>query len=89
MTEQDPPKIEFPCSYPIKVMGDAAPDFKDFVIEVMSKHAGEVAQSDVSIRESRNGSFLSVTVTITATGVDQLTRIHEELKLSSRVKMVL
>lgn len=89
MTEQDPPKIEFPCSYPIKVMGDAAVDFKDFVVAVMVKHAGTISEADVSIRESRNGTFLSVTVTITATGVDQLTRIHEEFKLSSRVKMVL
>lgn len=89
MTEQDPPKIEFPCSYPIKVMGDAAPDFKDFVVEVMAKHAGTISETDVSIRESRNGTFSSVTVTITATGVDQLTLIHEEFKLSSRVKMVL
>lgn len=89
MTDQDPPKIEFPCSYPIKVMGDAAEDFADFVVAVMSKHAGDIDGADVSVRESSKGTFLSVTVTITATGVDQLTMIHEELKLSRRVKMVL
>ena len=55
----------------------------------MSKHAGDIDGTDVSVRESSKGTFLSVTVTITATGVDQLTMIHEELKLSSRVKMVL
>jgi putative lipoic acid-binding regulatory protein len=89
MADQAPPKIEFPCSYPIKVMGDAAEDFSEFVVAVMSKHAGDINDADVSVRESRKGTFLSVTVTITATGVDQLTLIHEELKLSSRVKMVL
>ena len=89
MADQDPPKIEFPCSYPIKVMGDAAPDFPDFVVAVMTKHAGDINDTDVSVRESSKGTFLSVTVTITATGVDQLTMIHEEFKLSSRVKMVM
>lgn len=89
MTAQEPPKIEFPCSYPIKVMGDAAPDFKDFVVAVMSRHAGTVAETDIAIRESRNGTFLSVTVTITATGVEQLSAIHKELTDSNRVKMVL
>jgi putative lipoic acid-binding regulatory protein len=89
MADQDPPKIEFPCSYPIKVMGDAAPDFTDFVVAVMTKHAGDINDTDVSVRESSKGTFLSVTVTITATGVDQLTMIHEEFKLSSRVKMVM
>jgi putative lipoic acid-binding regulatory protein len=89
MTDQPPPKIEFPCSYPIKVMGDAASDFPDFVVAVMTKHAGDISEADVSVRESSKGTFLSVTVTITATGVDQLTLIHEEFKLSSRVKMVM
>ena len=89
MSEQEPPRIEFPCSYPIKVMGDSAPDFKDFVVEVMTKHAGSISDNDVSIRDSSKGSFQSVTVTITATGIEQLTLIHQELTLSSRVKMVL
>ena len=89
MTDQAPPKIEFPCSYPIKVMGDAAEDFPDFVVAVMSKYVGDINDADVSVRESSKGTFLSVTVTITASGVDQLTMIHEELKLSRRVKMVL
>jgi putative lipoic acid-binding regulatory protein len=89
MTDQAPPKIEFPCSYPIKVMGDAAEDFSDFVVAVMSKHAGQITEPDVRVRERSKGTFQSVTVTITATGADQLTMIHEEFKLSSRVKMVL
>ncbi len=89
MSTEDPPKIEFPCRYPIKVMGDAAADFKDFVVAVMGRHAGDIDEQDVSHRESSKGTFFAVTVTITATGVDQLTAIHEELKLSGRVKMVL
>lgn len=87
MSEQEPPRIEFPCDYPIRVMGDAAADFKDYVVEVMRRHAGDVRQ--VSVRESRGGRYLSVTVTITATGVEQLQAIHVELRDSGRVHMVL
>lgn len=89
MSQQEPPKIEFPCDYPIKVMGDADVDFQSFVVEVMTKHAGEITTSQVSVRDSRNGTFQSVTVTITATGIDQLQAIHTELQASSRVKMVI
>ena len=89
MSEQEPPKIEFPCEYPIKVMGDSAVDFKAFVVEVMAKHAGAIEDSEVSVRDSRNGTFQSVTVTITATGVEQLQAIHAELQASGRVKMVI
>lgn len=89
MSEPQPPRIEFPCDYPIRVMGDAAPDFRDYVIEVMTRHAGEIDLEQVSVRESRNGRYLSVTVTIIATGETQLRAIHTELKASGRVHMVL
>ena len=87
--QQEPPKIEFPCAYPIKVMGDATPDFRDFVVELMRRHDTALDESLVTERISSKGTFSSVTVTITATGVPQLQVIHAELKASGRVKMVL
>ena len=87
--QQEPPKIEFPCAYPIKVMGDATPDFRSFVVEVMQRHADNVDETLVTERMSSKGTFISVTVTITATGVPQLEAIHAELRASGRVKMVL
>src|SRR5262249_30228609 len=30
MTNTAPPKIEFPCAYPLKVIGHAADDFREF-----------------------------------------------------------
>ncbi|WP_163835455.1 HP0495 family protein [Spartinivicinus ruber] len=92
MTGQDksqtPPKIEFPCDYPIKVMGFAAADFEQFVIEVMKKHDPSF-NGEATIRDSRNGKYQAVNVTITATGEVQLKAIFEELKASGRVAMVL
>jgi len=87
--EQEPQKIEFPCQYPIKVMGEAAPDFKMFVYDTIREHANELEHQHVTIRESRTGKFHAVTVTIEATGTDQLTAIFESLKASGRIKMVL
>lgn len=89
MAEIEAPKIEFPCSYPLKVVGDAAGDFQGFVIDVLERHAGAIASEHIEINPSRNGRFLSVRVTITATGEPQLRAIFEELKASGRVHMVL
>lgn len=89
MTEQQPPKIEFPCDYPIKVVGVATDDFQDFVVEVMTRHSEQVFTERISARTSGNGNFLAVTITIQATSIEQLQRIHEELKASGRVHMVL
>ena len=89
MTQPDPPKIEFPCEYPIKVLGRHSVDFRAVVIEVMTKHAGDIADHHIKERPSGKGTFVSVTVTITATGKDQIDAIFEDLKATGRVQMVL
>ncbi|WP_111497356.1 HP0495 family protein [Marinobacter bohaiensis] len=89
MSEQQPPKIEFPCDYVIKVIGNAAPDFRDFVVEVVEKHAPGLDETDITINDSREGRFTSVRIKIFATGEPQLKALFEELKASGRVHMVL
>lgn len=87
--DPQPPKILFPCDYPIKVVGDAADDFRDFVVTVMQRHAGELREELIDVRASANGRFLSVRITIVATGEEQLQTIFQELKASGRVHVVL
>ena len=89
MGKQTPPKIEFPCAYPIKVLGRKTDDFKEYVLGVMCKHAGNIDESLITERQSGKGTFTAVTVVITATGKEQLEAIFEDLKSSGRVKMVL
>ena len=36
---KEPPKITFPCDYPLKVVGDAADDFPATVCQVIVRHA--------------------------------------------------
>ena len=89
MTHPSPPKIEFPCAYPIKVMGSACNEFRDCVLEVMARHDGEFDTGTVTVRDSRNGRYQSVTVVITARGQEQLEAIFRDLKKSPHVRMVL
>ncbi|MEH6626106.1 MAG: DUF493 family protein [Motiliproteus sp.] len=90
MTEQQPPKIEFPCAgYPIKVIGVDEPGFRAFVIETMQKHVIDFDISTVSEQGSSKGRFLSIRVKVTATGINQLKAIHQDLMVSGRVKTVL
>ena len=89
MSEPKAPKIEFPCDYVIKVIGDSAPDFVEFVVEVVEQHAPGLSEEDVFVRASSGGRFSSVNLTIVATGEPQLKALFEELKASGRVHMVL
>ena len=89
MTEIVPPKIEFPCDYPIKIMGRQTVDFRAVVMAVMEKHAGAIDDSQVTQRASAKGTFVAITVTIVATGKDQLDALFADLKATGRVTMVL
>ncbi len=87
--EQNHPKIEFPCDYPIKVMGESTADFKQFVVDTISHHAPGLDVSRVTTRNSRNSKYIAVTVMMMATSEAQLKAIFQDLKNSGRVKMVL
>lgn len=89
MTEPKAPKIEFPCDYVIKVIGNAAPDFTEFVVSVVEQHAPGIRDEHVTVNDSSKGRFSSVQLKIVATGEDQLKALFEELKASGRVHMVL
>lgn len=85
----EPPRIEFPCSYPIKVMGVNSQALRDDVLAVFAAMTDLDADVGITERESGAGRFVSITVTIIATGVEQLTVLHERLRGVPGVKLVL
>lgn len=89
-TPQDPPKIEFPCpDYPIKVVGRKSDTFKGLVVEVAQQFAPDLDLATVSVQDSSKGTFQSVRFKITATGEKQLQDMHEALKATGQVNMVI
>ena len=87
--KQEPPKIEFPCRYPVKVMGVAGDEFRSATIMIFEKHAGVITETDINIRASTGGNYEAVTVTITANGIEHLEAIFADLKVHPLVRMVL
>ncbi|CAA0094559.1 Uncharacterised protein [Zhongshania aliphaticivorans] len=87
--ESGEPRLEFPCAYPIKVIGVGNQNLRQCVIDIMRVHAGDIDETQITERESSEGRFVSVTVVITATGKPQLDTIFTELKATGLVKMVL
>ncbi len=81
--------FEFPCEFPIKVMGEAADDFDAHVVSIIRKHVTDLPEGATRSRASSGGKFQSVTVTFTATSKAQLDAIYMELTACSRIKMVL
>ena len=85
----DVPKIEFPCRYPIKVIGEATTDTATTVLGIVRQHAPEVTPDDVSTRHSRKGNYVSVRVTIVAQSEIQLRALHQDLMAETAVRLVL
>lgn len=85
----DAPKIEFPCRYPIKVIGDAGPQATSEVLAIIREHAPELTPDDVSTRPSRHGKYVSVRVTILAQSETHLRELHNDLVAHESVRMVL
>ncbi len=89
MTQQQDTLLEFPCRFPIKVMGTRTDGFGQVVLDIVAKHAPDVSETDLEMRLSKNGNYLSVTVTITATSKPQLDNLYLELTGHPLVKIVL
>lgn len=83
------PKIEFPCDYPIKILGRSCDHFKGTVLEIVEEHSPDYDRTSVIMKDSSKGTFVSMTVTIVATGKPQLESLHTALKDSGLVTMVM
>ncbi len=81
--------IEYPCDFPIKIMGRTEPGFAQTVIELVSHHAPDFDPGSVEMRVSRKNRYLSVTCTVRATSREQLDALYQALCDHPQVVMVL
>ena len=81
--------LQFPCEFPIKMMGRDTPEFRLLARRLVETHADAVNDDAVQAAVSRNGSFVSVTVTITATSQEQLDNIYRDATAHDDVLMAL
>lgn len=81
--------LAFPCRFPIKVMGRQDADFEALVLALIGEHTPAIDPGDVRSQPSRNGLYVSITVTISAESREQLDRVYRSLTASPRVLLVL
>ena len=90
MSEQNRPTlIEFPCDFPIKIMGVCVDDFAQTVARVVQAHDPAFDVASMQMRPSRNGNYLALTCTVRAVSQAQLDALYVELSGHSMVKVVL
>jgi putative lipoic acid-binding regulatory protein len=81
--------IEYPCRFPIKVMGAKAEGFVHAVTTVARQFDPTFDAATIELRESKGGNYLGVTITVTATSREQLDELYRTLSTHPMVKVVL
>ena len=81
--------LTFPTEFPIKIMGRRADGFAQAIVEAVLRHAPDFDPGAVEMRASREGNYLSLTVTINAASREQLDGLYRELTSHPMVVMVL
>ena len=81
--------IEYPCDFPIKIMGARVDGFAQAVIEVVLRHAPDFDPAGAEMRPSSKGNYLAVTCTFRALSQVQVDAMYRELTAHPMVKVVL
>lgn len=81
--------IEYPSSFPIKVMGAKVDGFVDAVTAIARQFDPTFDAATVELRDSKAGNYLGITITITATSREQLDELYRTLSTHPMVKIVL
>ena len=89
MPEEKESLLEFPCSFPLKIMGLRNDVLAQTILEVVQRHAPDYDGATMEMRASSSGKYLSLTCTINATSKPQLDDLYRELSSHPLVKVVL
>ncbi len=81
--------IEYPCRFPIKVMGLNAEGFVHAMVEIARRFDPDYDAATVQLRPSKGDKYLGVTLTINATSREQLDELYRTLSTHPMVKMAL
>lgn len=81
--------IEFPCDFPIKVMGETHVDFSSEIIKTIQAQLPSFDASHIEMRGSSGGKYISLTCTVHVSSKPQLDDIYRALTAHPMVKFAL
>ena len=81
--------LEFPCEFPLKIMGAADAEFAASIAAVVVRHAPDFDTATMEMRLSKAGNYLALTCTVRAVSQVQLDALYRELTAHPMVRVVL
>ena len=84
-----PALIDFPCDFPIKVMGEMQDGFADTIIGLIQSVQPSFTAAQVSMRASSGGKYISLTCLVHVASQDQLDAVYRLISTHPLVKFSL
>jgi putative lipoic acid-binding regulatory protein len=81
--------LEFPCEFPLKIMGKADDGLAQVVLDIVTLHAPDFDGATMEMRASSGGNYISLTCTVIATSKPQLDALYTDLSGHPLIKVVL
>lgn len=81
--------IEYPCRFPIKVMGAKVDGFVEAMTAVVLQFDPGFDAGSIELRDSSGGKYLGITITLNATSREQLDELYRTLSTHPMVRVVL
>lgn len=81
--------MEFPCHFPIKIMGINSPTFLEEIREITLKHFPDIQPEQFTHKLSQGSNYLAITATVYATSQELLDAFYQEITKHPEIKMVL
>jgi putative lipoic acid-binding regulatory protein len=85
----EPALFEYPCAFPIKIMGRSRAGFAQAMMQIVMRHAPDFDPASMEMKTSKKGRYLSLTCIVQATSRAQLDDLYRELCDHPMVVMVL
>ena len=81
--------IEYPCDFPITVMGEQVDGVVDAMLMIVRHFDPEWSDDQMTQRPSSAGKYLGLTLRVKATSREQLDELYRTLSTHPMVKVVL
>ncbi len=81
--------LEFPCVFPLKVIGRNVVELESEVLSIIERHVPEAPREQVTRRPSAGNKYLALTVTFVADSQVQLDDLYQELNRHELVLVTL
>ncbi len=81
--------MQFPCDFPIKIIGKNSPVFLSEITAIVRKHFPTTADAAIRHSASQQSHYLAITATIRAHDQASLDALYQELTTHPDIKMVL